>query len=84
MAEAKVFVKAKNALTSKLNWLGILTALAGIADIADIVQLPDWAIVVSGVATVLLRTLGTTQPVVVGQPKAVAVPAPDLDTPRTA
>lgn len=84
MSDTKVFVKAKNFLTSKLNWLGILTALAGISDIADLTQVPDWALVVSGVATVLLRTFGTTQPVVVGAPKAVPVPAPDLDTPRAA
>lgn len=51
----------KPAYLSKINWLGILTALAGLAAFAD--QLPPaaakWVLLASGVAAVVLRTFYT-------------------------
>ena len=64
--------QAKGFFASKLNWLGMLTALVALAQFADV--LPDpygkWVLAISGVATVILRTFGTTQPIEIGKVSA--------------
>jgi hypothetical protein len=46
---------------SKINWLGILTALAGAADVAGMLppEAAKWVLLVSGVAAIVLRTFYT-------------------------
>lgn len=65
-------MQVKGFLWSKLNWLGILTVLVAIGEMAD--QLPEpigkYALLVSGIATVILRTFGTSTQIKIGGPPA--------------
>jgi len=59
---APLNVPTKPFLLSKLNWLGILTTVAGLFAVAD--KFPPavakWVLVASGVAAVILRTFFTS------------------------
>lgn len=58
----------KGFFSSKLNILGILTVAAGLAELANILPEPlgKYAIVISGCATVILRTFFTGTRVEIG------------------
>jgi hypothetical protein len=51
----------KPVYASKINWVGVLTALAGAAAFADALpaEFAKWVLLVSGLASVVLRTLFT-------------------------
>lgn len=51
----------KPVLASKINWVGILTALTGAAAFADALpeNFANYVLLVSGVAAVILRTFFT-------------------------
>ena len=64
-------MKIKGFFGSKLNWLGILTVLIGLAEVADQVPEPygKWALAISGCATIVLRTFFTATRVQIGGEK---------------
>lgn len=56
---------SKTFFASKINWLGIITVLAGLSQFVGV--LPDnigkYVATVSGIAMVILRTYGTSEPI---------------------
>jgi len=63
----------KHFLTSKINWVGIITALIGVLGLTSQLQLSDetmkWVALVTGILTIVLRTFFTSTPVSLSTPK---------------